>query len=229
MDDRRVEELLKLYCSELPEERLLPPDADDRLRARLKRLAGEEEQLFRTIHRPASRHIARKAALALAAAIVVVLTLFFFSEIRVWKAVLVEDRSGLQRGDVTGYYITVKPAYRGFFHILRLDPEGNPGFIFPFLEEEGCDDFGLPGPFPRNVEVIVPPEEYRGYPSSDDLEQLSFFLIPTRNKLSRDDLRAMLDEMKKAIHFEADSLETMRRQTLRWLRSLHSDALVIEF
>lgn len=223
MDKQRVEELLKLYFSEKEEEKLMSHEKDVRLLAHLKDLVEQEEAEGDY----STKVTLRKTLLLAAAAIIALLTMILFPESRIWRVEWVKDRAPIKRGDQDHYLysLKIKPAVDGFIHILSIDPSSGCSFIFPFLDGEGPDDFGLSGPFAKGKEIRIPPPEYQGYAiSGGDL----FYVIPSKTKLKEENLLGLIKDLEEAIDFKKEDLQSLQRKIQIWFQSHYADAFLIK-
>ncbi len=218
MNSKRVEELLKQYFGEVGSESLLAPDVDRRLRAKLKRLAVAEER----------GRFVRKAMLVAAATVLGFLSVLIYDRAMPWKAAYLVETLAVTRGDREYCHFEIQPAADGFFYLLAVDEVEGFRIIFPFLDDQGSDDFGLSGPFEKGRKIRIPPLAYHGFEISGDRTDTSFFLIPSAVERTDTQLRQLLDEAADAIGVEAKSVDRLRDDVGKWLRSRYPGAFPID-
>ena len=166
-----------------------------------------------------------KPALVTAAALLVLVGFLTWPDaVRVEFERQVPD--SLRGGEKDRFYLNINWPYGGYLYILDLDKDGEVSFIYPYLSEEGLEDFGIKGPFEKGRRIQIPsssgPERYEGFALAGDW----LFLIPSPSAVTADDLRTMIRSLDGEFPVGAVSAEDRANKTLEWLKEKYPGTAV---
>jgi hypothetical protein len=161
-----------------------------------------------------------KAAMAIAAAILMVVSIYVFIETR---PLLVVGSVEFEYSEQQLRSVAKPDQYRiklvldapGYIYVLNLDSQAIYSFIYPYLKEEGWNTLDIEGPFREEEQILIPPKEkgYSGYGFEKKENMGVFFLIPSRDSLSENDLRALLAEIESERIGEEQTMNELIKST----------------
>lgn len=180
----------------------------------------------------------RKAAVSLAAGIVLALTLFYFFENPPTPSFAVEidelePTSVSRSADERYYYIEFVPNFTGYLYVMDLFiTESEPGWslllIFPDFGAEPGSKMHVAMPFQKGDKIRLPPGDV-GYEVDQPAETEYLFLIPSRIPLDEGTLQEAVSELKKEISSEDSSLEEKKETILARLEDRYPGTMVKSF
>jgi hypothetical protein len=221
VDIERIEELLRQYGDKREEGASLPPEADSRIKSRLRDLAGRDSAMFEQAkRRSVRRRTMLKGTVLIAASLIVILTFVFFNRFATWKVHCIPLDS-MTRGKPAQFQFEIWPSFEGYLYILQLDLEQGFRFIFPYLDANGLDDYGLSGPFSNERTYLIPPDDYEGFPIVAKDKGGLYFIIPMRRKLSERELRTLIQTLKSGIVLDQAGPDQVKQEVVEYLRISH--------